>query len=88
MSLWKIYGRRHPDENHFQCLLSSDSCFKWKHWKQEFDEMEAELREEIAMEIESLFDGLKSKNEFIEKYAPVDAYESIWRSARIARNQK
>ena len=46
------------------------------------------IRENIAMEIEGLFDGIVPKNEFIAKHAPVDAYEIVWRAARIARGHQ
>ncbi len=49
---------------------------------------EQELREQIAQEIEALADGIKPKNKFIAKYAPVDAKEIVWRAARIARGNR
>lgn len=48
---------------------------------------EREIRKQIAEEIETLLDGVEPKNEHIARYAPVDAKEIIWRSARIARGE-
>jgi hypothetical protein len=48
-------------------------------------QIEKELREKIAQQIEQLRDGIEPKNEYIAKYAPVDATEIVWRAAQIAR---
>lgn len=45
-------------------------------------------RQEVAKEIEALANGIKPKNKFIAKYAPVDAKEIVWRAARIARGNR
>jgi hypothetical protein len=50
--------------------------------------LERYWREQIAKEIEALADGIKPKNKFIAKYAPVDAKEIVWRAARIARGKR
>jgi len=54
-SLWTIFGGRNPEENefHYLCSIEPDGCYKWRGWKEEFDEIEQELREHIALEIEA-----------------------------------
>lgn len=50
-SLWQMFGENNPDEFHYQCSIEPDSCYKWRGWKEEFDAIEADLRQQIEEEL-------------------------------------